>query len=69
MDKETQIMVGQMSLIAFCILIFVSIIVSYGCVYMSSTDEIVPNQERHVGFNAFSGMYEQTEESTSRSCN
>ena len=63
-----QLMVGQMSLMAFCILIFVSIIVSYGCVYMSSTHEMIPNQDRHVGFNPFSGIYMEREPETTGSC-
>ena len=63
-----QLMVGQMSLIAFCIFIFVSIIVSYGCVYMSSTHEIVPNQDRHVGINFFSGFQTESEPQTRGAC-
>ena len=70
MDKEQQYLVGKMALIAFFILIVVSIIVSYGCVYMSSTYEIIPNQDRHVGFNVFSGIYphSQSESSTTGKC-
>jgi hypothetical protein len=65
MDKEQQELIGKMALLAFLLLIVVSIIISYACVFMSSTNEIIPNQDRHVGFNVFSGMYTQTETDSS----
>lgn len=61
MDTEQQQLIGKMALLAFLLLIVLSIIISYACVFMSSTQEIVPNQDRHVGFNVFSGIYRQTE--------
>lgn len=68
MDGQQQELVGKMALIAFLLLIVVSIIISYACVYMSSTHEIVPNQERHVGFNPFTGIQMQQEPQTEGSC-
>jgi hypothetical protein len=68
MDKEQQELIGKMALAAFVLIILVSIIINYACVYMSSTNEIVPNQERHVGFNPFSGIHIQTEPQATGSC-
>ena len=48
MDTEQQQLIGKMAIIAFLLLIVLSIIISYACVFMSSTNEIVPNQARHV---------------------
>lgn len=68
MDKENQELIGKMALLAFVIIILVSIIINYACVFMSSTNEIVQNQERHVGFNPFSGIQIRKEQRTTGSC-
>jgi hypothetical protein len=57
MDKDLQQLIGKMALLAFLILIIISIIISYACVFMSSTDEMFQNQDRNMEFKSNNNLF------------